>query len=106
MIKGEVIESGTHEQLVAQNGFYRMLVDTQKLHQQEDERVVKQSEEEIVKEEVAKLNSPPPKDKDQSGFLVSTTALGDVETGLDRKMSFVSTPIFFSIVPYFPPVIV
>ncbi|KAI9327339.1 putative ABC multidrug transporter [Zopfochytrium polystomum] len=44
MLKGEVVEKGTHEELVAQGGMYKALVDAQQLHQDENSAALKEDD--------------------------------------------------------------
>ncbi|KAI9355029.1 P-loop containing nucleoside triphosphate hydrolase protein [Zopfochytrium polystomum] len=44
MVKGEIIEMGTHEELVALGGMYKALVDAQTLHQEENNAVEEEDE--------------------------------------------------------------
>ncbi|KAI9344522.1 P-loop containing nucleoside triphosphate hydrolase protein, partial [Zopfochytrium polystomum] len=93
MVKGEVIEQGTHEELVALGGMYKALVDAQQLHQEDNKE--DESEQERHDDDVVAGPTKPADDKaewfstsksDRKSIRSSKWSSTDVENNGQPKM--------------------
>ncbi|KAJ1561965.1 GTPase-activating protein, partial [Cladochytrium tenue] len=90
MFRGEVVEQGTHDELVARGGMYASLVEAQRLRQEEDaqKQSSSSSDEDDVKEEVVPVEEVPAAPSvHKSDRYSASLHTADIETGGKRSMT-------------------
>lgn len=84
MDKGVIVESGTHNELIASDGMYKRLVDAQKLNKEEVQTLNGVTETELKEESVAVASSSKPLERRNSK---ASSIIADVEKGQARQLT-------------------
>ncbi|KAJ1548484.1 GTPase-activating protein [Cladochytrium tenue] len=90
MFRGEVVEHGTHDELVARGGMYASLVEAQQLRQEEDaqKQSSSSSDEDDIKEDVVPVEDiPAAPSVHKSDRYSASLHTSDIETGGKRSMT-------------------
>ncbi|KAJ1560285.1 GTPase-activating protein, partial [Cladochytrium tenue] len=90
MFRGEVVEQGTHDELVGRGGMYASLVEAQQLRQEEDaqKQSSSSSDEDDIKEEVVPMEDiPAAPSVHKSDRYSASLHTADIETGGKRSMT-------------------
>ena len=93
MLKGKIVEKGTHRELIEMNGFYKKLVDAQQLLQEEKKQSSAASEEELGLEnelDLKKLEEFEKSEFESKRNLASTDPANEWKTSKSASTPFLS----------------